>query len=236
MYHELEPKIVVCAVCDQEFDANKRNRGKGIHKYCSSKCRQTADSRRHYRRRDSPKTEEELRRVCVICETTFVTDSHHPEALTCSVKCSQARMDRTRREARSKNKNMVQRACEECGELYTPNFHQAHRQKYCSTRCQNRVMQKRRRRKEGYSKRFGTAAWQRARKEALERDGHKCRMCSGAGGRMHVHHLFHRTEAEENNHVLDDLLTLCGSCHRKMHDIRLGKEGEEFVLSGPVFD
>ena len=237
MQDYLEPKIIKCAVCETEFDANSRNRGKGTHKYCGPKCRQVMDNRRHYRRRNPPKAEQELTRACVICETWFVTDAYHPHSLTCSVKCSQARMDRVRRKTRAKNwKNLSQRACEECGVLYVPNFHQAHRQKYCSKRCQNRVMQKRQRRKEGYSKRYGTAAWKRAKKGVLERDGHKCRICGNTDGRLHAHHLFYRTEDEKNNHALDDPLTLCNSCHGKFHDIRLGKDGDEFVISGPVFD
>ena len=236
MLDYLEPKIIKCAVCEKEFDASQRNRGKGVQRFCGPRCRQIADNRRHYRRRNPPKTEGELTRTCVICELTFITDAQHPNALTCSVKCNQARMDRVRREGRSKNRDLSQRACEECGELYIPNFHQAHRQKYCSKRCQDRVMQKRRRRKEGYSKRYGTAPWQQAKKEALKRDGNKCRICGNEERRLHGHHLFHRTEAEKDDHSLEGLLTLCNSCHGKMHDIRFGKDGDEYVISGPVFD
>lgn len=236
MYHQLEPKIIKCAVCEQEFDASKRNRGKGTQRFCGPRCRQIADNRRHYRRRNPPKTEEELRRSCVICQTMFVTDAQHPNALTCSVKCSQARMDRVRRETRAKNKDVPKRACEECGKLYAPNFHQAHRQKYCSKRCMNRVMQKRYRRKEGYSNRLMTIEWKRAATTVKERDGHKCRICGKTNGRLHVHHLFHRTEVEKNDHGLEGLLTVCNSHHRKMHEIRLGRENGEFVLSGLVFD
>lgn len=235
MLDYLEPKIIKCAVCETEFDANSRNRGRGTHKYCSPKCRQIMDNRRHYRRRNPPKTEQELKRACVICETVFVTDAHHPNALTCSVKCNQARMDRVRREARP-NKDVPQRACEECGELYAPNFHQAHRQKYCSKRCQNRVMQKRRRRSEGYNRRYTTTAWKAVAKAVLNRDNHKCRICNGVGGRLHVHHLFYRTEDEQHDDAAEGLLTLCNSCHGKIHDIRFGKDGDEFVISGLVFD
>ena len=241
MYHLLEPKIIKCAVCETEFDAATRNRGKGIHRYCSARCRQLADNRRHYRRRNPPKTEEELTRACVVCETMFVTDAHHPEALTCSVKCNEARMNTKRRRTTIKKQTAAVKECEECGKTYTPHRRAVKRTKYCSRKCALRVASRGfRERKEGRSgtssRRLGSVEWQRAKKVALERDKQKCRVCGKEQKRLNVHHLFHRTEVEKHDHGLDGLVTLCGSCHGKMHDIRLGREDGEFVLSGLVFD
>lgn len=241
MYHQLEPKFIVCAVCEKKFDARKRNRGKGTQRFCGPRCRQVADNRRHYRRRNPPKTEEELTRACIICETIFVTDTHHPGALTCSVKCNEARMNAERRRATIRKQTAAVKECEECGKTYTPHRRAVKRAKYCSRKCALRAVSRAyRERQESRSgpdsRRLGSVEWQQAKKEARERDGHKCRICGGTNGKLHVHHLFHRTEAEKNNHGLEGLVTLCGSCHRKMHDIRLGREGGEFVLSSLVFD
>lgn len=236
MQDYLEAKPTVCAVCGGAFDASTRNRGKGVHKYCSKRCRQRADNQRHYRRRNPKKTEAELNRECVICGISFVTDAHHPSALTCSVKCNSARMDRVRREKRAKRQDLSARACEECGTLYTPHPISAHKQKFCSKRCQNRVMQRRRERPTGKYKRLMRKDFLDAKARVLERDSSKCRLCGMGEGRLHVHHIFHRTEVEMHDHSLENLITLCDSCHGKIHDIRVGRVDGEVVVSGAVFD
>ncbi|NPA31680.1 MAG: DEAD/DEAH box helicase [Chloroflexi bacterium] len=58
--------------------------------------------------------------------------------------------------------------------------------------------------------------WARARAAALERDGHRCRVCGGREN-LHVHHirpvrLFARAA---DAHRLDNLITLCARCHRR---------------------
>src|SRR3990167_7353959 len=92
-----EARLVVCAVCETEFDANSRNFGRGRQTYCGPRCRQVADNRRHWRRRNPPKTEAELKRICVTCGNKFAAHYSHPGALTCSVKCNEARMNAERR-------------------------------------------------------------------------------------------------------------------------------------------
>jgi len=68
--------------------------------------------------------------------------------------------------------------------------------------------------------------WQTQRKLALERDGHRCRTC-GAGGDetlLHIHHIrpfreYGYIPGENENYKfanqLDNLVTLCPSCHRR---------------------
>lgn len=239
MYHDLEPKIIKCAVCETEFDASKRNRGKGTHRFCSSRCRQVADNRRHYRRHNPPKTEEELTKICVICQITFITDAHHANALTCSVKCNEARMNAKRRLATIKKQDAVVKECEECGNSYTPHRRAVKTAKYCSRKCAVRSSTRayrERRDARPSQQRLGTAAWQRAKKETLERDGHKCRICGNANRKLHVHHLLNRIGSEDHDHNLENLVVLCSTCHGKMHDIRLGKDGDEYVISGLVFE
>jgi hypothetical protein len=58
--------------------------------------------------------------------------------------------------------------------------------------------------------------WKMIRQQALERDGHRCRAC-GARGRLDVHHLTYARVGKED---LDDLLTLCRSCHEAEHERR----------------
>ena len=60
--------------------------------------------------------------------------------------------------------------------------------------------------------------WQQSRQAALARDG-QCVDC-GSTRRLHVHHL-----GDPDNHALDNLATLCISCHRKRHPVPHGLDG-----------
>ena len=57
------------------------------------------------------------------------------------------------------------------------------------------------------------------RDAAVERDGGACRKC-GDTGHLHVHHIDGRGKGvpvKERNHALDNLVTLCTTCHRQLH-------------------
>jgi DEAD/DEAH box helicase domain-containing protein len=58
--------------------------------------------------------------------------------------------------------------------------------------------------------------WQQQRQLALARDGHRCRTC-GAEGLLHVHHIrpFREYASYLEANQLDNLATLCPSCHRR---------------------
>jgi 5-methylcytosine-specific restriction endonuclease McrA len=55
-------------------------------------------------------------------------------------------------------------------------------------------------------------AWDKRRKEALARDGYRCRKC-GAGGQVRVHHI----NGWEGGDSLEVLITLCDDCHLEAH-------------------
>lgn len=56
-------------------------------------------------------------------------------------------------------------------------------------------------------------AWKEKRAAVLERDHYRCKIC-GSCMDLHVHHVtYERLYHEE----LDDLITLCGKCHRRLH-------------------
>lgn len=56
-------------------------------------------------------------------------------------------------------------------------------------------------------------SWNRRRREALERAGHRCVDC-GSGERLHVHHLTYKRHGSE---PMRDLRVLCARCHRRRH-------------------
>lgn len=78
---------------------------------------------------------------------------------------------------------------------------------------------------------MGTAAripnWQRIRREALDRDGSRCRDC-GKAGRLEVHHL--RALLDGVSNALENLLTLCVVCHLARHRRPTSPEKEAWAL------
>lgn len=63
----------------------------------------------------------------------------------------------------------------------------------------------------------GSSAWKKKRREILDRDKHKCKICCNKEG-LQVHHilaldLYPQLKLDNNN-----LITLCESCHLKAHN------------------
>lgn len=54
------------------------------------------------------------------------------------------------------------------------------------------------------------------RKFILERDGYKCVKC-GSVEKLHIHHIDESGQTENPNHEVDNLVTLCISCHGRLH-------------------
>jgi 5-methylcytosine-specific restriction endonuclease McrA len=70
----------------------------------------------------------------------------------------------------------------------------------------------------------GAGQWERARQVVLDRDGHCCQQC-GSTHRLHVHHREPWQSGQADPHALDNLETLCASCHRRRHPMPLGPDG-----------
>lgn len=68
---------------------------------------------------------------------------------------------------------------------------------------------------------YNSKRWEDVRKRILRRDGYMCQECKRFG-RMregsHVHHIFPAEHYEELRYKDWNLITLCQSCHNKMHD------------------
>ena len=64
-----------------------------------------------------------------------------------------------------------------------------------------------------YAEYRGSNAWHTKQKQVLERDEHKCVMCS-ADSALDVHH---RTYDNIGKEPLSDLVSLCRRCHHKFH-------------------
>ncbi len=78
--------------------------------------------------------------------------------------------------------------------------------------------------------------WDKIRQRVLNRDGNRCQVCgaSGSGRPLHVHHIkpFRSFETREAANQLQNLITLCPSCHRQAETsvrIRSGMAGFSYV-------
>lgn len=67
-----------------------------------------------------------------------------------------------------------------------------------------------------YSEFLKTPYWKSIAETVKDRDGNKCKRC-GSNKRLHVHHLSYQHHGDELNH-LEDLVTLCRTCHKEVHD------------------
>jgi 5-methylcytosine-specific restriction endonuclease McrA len=75
---------------------------------------------------------------------------------------------------------------------------------------------KKRREMRAEGRRLGTTgAWRKARAKALKRDAFACRRC-GSRLQLEVHHVDHRG-VDAPTHDVDQLETLCSSCHDHEH-------------------
>lgn len=66
--------------------------------------------------------------------------------------------------------------------------------------------------------------WDKKRKKVYRRDDHQCQKCGGRGGRrgnkqLHAHHRV--PVSNGGNHDMNNLVTLCHSCHERVHGHRI---------------
>lgn len=96
---------------------------------------------------------------------------------------------------------------------------------------------------------YGTDAWKRARRRALERDGGFCVKCRKAGRRITlenglrvpvpaemVHHIKPIYERPDLRLTLSNLISLCNSCHADEHPEKREAAGTATRRKGQVPD
>ena len=71
-----------------------------------------------------------------------------------------------------------------------------------------------------YELRRESREWAVLKRRVYARDGYRCRLCGHADVGLQVHHSTYKNYAQER---LEDLLTLCETCHRRVHDLLLSE-------------
>lgn len=76
----------------------------------------------------------------------------------------------------------------------------------------------------GARSQYGLRAWREPRDAIRKRDGNRCMIC-GLSHNLHIHH---RDRDPMNDHP-DNLITLCGYCHARVHAEELRNGGTSVV-------
>lgn len=77
---------------------------------------------------------------------------------------------------------------------------------------------------------YKSSNWTRLRKQALERDHYECQWCAAKGKTVKattVHHIVPADERPDIAYELDNLVSLCRTCHEQHHG-RQRREDERF--------
>jgi len=185
-------KTTYCEICGAPLTPKQRGSGS---RCCSRKCGGIF-------RTGKPRKTKYKDKKCLTCGKQF-----HPrdnKSKYCSRKCYYA--------------SYYQRelACNQCGITFKgrPN------RKFCSPECYHQYRKEHR----APPKQPYGPDWKTQRRKALRRDNHTCQECGGNtnGRTSDVHHIIPFREFGIERHKeanqLDNLITLCRSCHMKAHN------------------
>ena len=70
----------------------------------------------------------------------------------------------------------------------------------------------------GNAKKRLNYSYRQWRKKVLERDGYKCQKC-GSTEKLNVHHIKSFAEFPDEREKIENGITLCEKCHRKLHGL-----------------
>ncbi len=81
-----------------------------------------------------------------------------------------------------------------------------------------------------YERYIASQAWRRLREQALDRDGHRCRLCDSPDA-LEVHHRRYPPRGRWDFDAVDALTTLCAECHEAVTSRQREKKYGRVALS-----
>lgn len=203
------PKVTVaCACCNVEIvrtvaDMKKHEKKGYAYTTCSHRCSQIMTNL----------AAGKMGQKCTVCGKKI-----HKNNRQCSPEC---KAEALRLKGLRNRKNMGMFTCLVCG-TQKPRRTLAHNQQFCSVDCKDdsHAVMMRGQNNPGWrngvnSKRYDKGirrAYKMAREIVQNLDHGKCVACNSAD-RLHCHHIDHNS----TNNRLENLVTLCQSCHMKHH-------------------
>lgn len=162
---------------------------------------------------------------CEICGDEFDVKHSRKDARRC---CSPECDLEWRKKAYSGEKNHnykenIESTCEWCGESYTAQAHKKGKTRFCSQKCMiewrtEEIMSgedhPRWKDNDDY---YRGPNWHQQREKARDRGGNECQHC-GSESQLQVHHIipFESFDDYREANRLQNLITLCVSCHHKL--------------------
>ena len=150
---------------------------------------------------------------CLICGKEFETNSRR---LYCSYECQKIAKNNGRNKySREELNNNIEENCLICGKPFIKN-NMTMTKKYCSSECRRKAE-----RLFGSKKQTDLEYKDRTRfggnkYKVLQRDDYKCQMCDSER-QLIVHHKDCSGSLDNPNNDMNNLITLCKSCHIKLH-------------------
>lgn len=237
----------VCANCGEAFYCSYEK------KYCSKRCRTDAVS---FAGERNPNYQgKKSRSECELCGDSFEYYPSEKEGLYCS-DCIETEQWRSIPQIEGPahhrwNGGKQQFSCTMC-EALVSRYPSAVSSEVvvCSEECRKEWLSKsftgdgHPNWKGGGNEAYGVG-WNSIRRKALERDGHRCRICGKSkaeiGRNPDVHHIipvrsFIDSDRHEkaDAHTLDNVISLCVACHRKADFGKLSRRRLRFLIGAPT--
>ena len=178
---------------------------------------------------------------CVTCGKDF--EGKKIDSKNCSKECRVKSGHIKRKQVNDAKlaERLVPKPCKVCGDMFIPHKFKIEIQVYCGLVCQQKDMHKMRTEKPGYreQRREYAVKYRKVNHTekrmkvmsqshkvryggnyipALERDNYTCTSCGETERKkLDVHHKDHSGSSDNPNNELDNLETLCRSCHMKHH-------------------
>jgi hypothetical protein len=204
--------IVACKICNKEFYVKPGVIKKGHGKYCSYRC--AALSRNINGIHNIRYTGGLVEVPCMVCgEITYNSryDVTHKKTICCSHKCKgiihNQRMKGDKNPAWSGGK--VSKICLLCGkQFYVTKY--SDKQGEQSANWKGGISPE-------HTKIRNTAEYNSWRLKVFGRDYYTCKLCGQYGGKLNAHHISSFTKDKEKRHDIDNGITLCFACHKRIH-------------------
>jgi len=169
-----------------------------------------------------------VQRTCQFCGKSFETWPSRP-GIYCSKQCTTTVAARAKKPNKERPENFRWLTCEVCQEKYRIHkcYTESRKSRFCSNKCRYAAKKKQMTGSENPNYRHGNGGkrtsrrgnWRKVRKEIMERDGYKCRICHSTGPRLCVHHIIPYMDFDDDWKLAnqpENLILLCPSCHRKV--------------------
>lgn len=240
----------ICQECGKEFEEYASKYPNGIAKYCSLKCNGQRHKGKETEKRKYIKCDNCGKKILMYkwqyekAQNHFCSSDCHDEfrnkhiTISCefcnkdfSVKLSRYNKSNPRFcswSCRSKslvgenhfNYTSEIRKCKKCGAEFQARQSEINLNKalYCSKKCFYSSLKLERPKDSKYF--YATSFWKNLKIECFKKDNYTCQIC-GSRENLHSHHIVPRRKGGKDE--LDNLQTLCSSCHRKVESSIINK-------------